>query len=153
MHIGSAMQMRLILVVTLLLLLTGCCCRELPGRSVAVFADDLCSVGGPRLQYETFYSDDSVTGKISSSGKFSADFYLGRHPDYRKLSGEQRINSKNKNITSLRYLTSSDGFSVAEVKLKGIPERSVLLFRGEKDLMQNASFGSFLDSLRRCRIR
>lgn len=147
------MQMRLIFSTTLLTLLTGCCCRELPGRSVAVFADDLCSVGGPRLHYETFYSDDSVSGSISNSGKFSVDFYLGQHPDYSELSEDKWISSKNKNITSLIYLTSSDGFSVAEVKLKGMSERSVLLFRGERDLVHNASFGSFLDSLRRCHIR
>jgi len=89
------MLTRFMLAVTLSLPLTGCCCRELPGRSVAVFADDVCSVGGPRLHYETFYSDDSVSGSISNSGKFSADFYLGRHPDHSKLSRYKWINSKN----------------------------------------------------------
>lgn len=147
------MQTRLVFVLTLLQLITGCSCRELPGRSVAVFADDLCSVGGPRLHYETFYSDDSVSGSISNPGKFSADFYLGRHPDYSRLVGGKPMSSKNRNIRSLKHLTSSDGFDIVEVKLDGMPERSVLLFRSESSLLQNAAFSSFLDSLRRCRIR
>lgn len=148
------MQTRLVFVLTLLQLLTGCCYRELPGRSVAVFADDLCSVGGPRLHYESFQGDDSVSGSISNgAGDFSIDFYLGRHPDYSRLVGGKPMSSKNRNIRSLKHLTSSDGFDIVEVKLDGMPERSVLLFRSESSLLQNAAFSSFLGSLRRCRIR
>lgn len=113
--------------------------------AVAVFADDLRSVGGPRLHYESFQGDDSVSGSISSgAGEFSVDFYLGRHPGYSRLIGGKLMSSGNPNITSLKHMTCPDGFDVVEVKLRGMPESSVLLFRRKSGFIQNTFLFRFL---------
>lgn len=146
------MQMRIKLAFVGVVVLAGCSAREDFGRRVAVIAEDVCAADASKLRYETFYSEDSVSGFVSRDSDFSVDFYLGKHPDFSGVIKRSAAKPPGANVASITFLTYAEGFYVADVKLKGMAREQTLLFRSTNEISSNAEFLKFVGRLRRCRI-